>query len=495
VIDVEALRARLATEPYRSAAHVAWRVESVEGLLAHFLASDALSTAIAAETTERNTDDRALIEFGAGRALDTHRFTETDFLEWSTRAGARRPSHITGTVDWTVVESARASLAYLPSDLPQSEFARAYGAGNFALAREIWRNHPWTLVSSRQTASVAHTLATAGDESALPLIDAVRPWQPIESDALTGILRLAQGRNAEAAPLVGSALLHARTEAWMLPGVLESSLVAAVRLASDSAYAPAMLDALSRPYAAQQFDHTRRIALVGAAWQAGQCSPVTLAGLRDMEPHSPWNRAILQLRERCYGEWRLTELHFRAKEELAQFERVEAATVRAESPRESEPFRREVDRNSGKLTKDVLAEEAVDRAPVTFADCRGVHDADLHSPPPPPAFDEDIPPHAADLEPFAREARSLFRGQTDDRGTHERRRRSGVQQKHGGAAVDRQSHQNRAEASVQLEGKGDLRGPKRACGEEGEKEESRSGHARKVGSGHPVFRRRRMKRS
>jgi spermidine synthase len=55
--DAAALRARVAEEPYHSAMSNAWRTESLEGFLAHFIAPDSLARALA-KNEELNTDDR-----------------------------------------------------------------------------------------------------------------------------------------------------------------------------------------------------------------------------------------------------------------------------------------------------------------------------------------------------------------------------------------------------------------------------------------------------
>lgn len=68
--DVPTLRARVREEPYRSAMIAAWRVDDVEGLLAHHLARPSLARALAAtaDPAKLNTDDRNLLEFALARS-------------------------------------------------------------------------------------------------------------------------------------------------------------------------------------------------------------------------------------------------------------------------------------------------------------------------------------------------------------------------------------------------------------------------------------------
>ena len=48
-LDVNAMRRRLGQEPFRGATHVAWRVESAEGVLAHFIANEHVAAAFSRE--------------------------------------------------------------------------------------------------------------------------------------------------------------------------------------------------------------------------------------------------------------------------------------------------------------------------------------------------------------------------------------------------------------------------------------------------------------
>jgi spermidine synthase len=334
-LDADAMRRRLAQEPFRGAAHTAWRVESAEGVLAHFIANENVAAAFSREARDLNTDDRPVIEFGFARSLGRDSFGTTDIIAAARRDRGDRPRSLHGAIDWELVAANRAALAYLPSPDPRNEFARMYGASEFGSAAAAWQASPWTPANSRQLASVAHVLALAGDERAEGFAKQLRVWQPVEADAIAGMLRYRQNRPGEALDLIESALIRYRKDPWPLRGVMESTLTVAAAMAGNPEHAPRILQALSVPYAAYQLEEVRRIAYVAGAWADGRCNSRTMGALAAFEPHTPWVKEILQMRALCYETVRMGELAVRAREELKEFETAEATTASAESIRAS----------------------------------------------------------------------------------------------------------------------------------------------------------------
>jgi spermidine synthase len=338
--DAQRIAARLQSEPFRTAAHVAWRAETVEGILARFVAAEPVARQFAARGDELNTDDRSVIEFSFGRTLGRDLFGTPDIAAAATRMRGARPSQFRGSVDWSRVAAERASLAYLPSIDPRHTFAQTYGNSELGAAASLWIAAPWTPVNSRQRAAVAHVLALVGDARAEAFANELRAWQPIEADAILGILRFAQQRRDEATRHITAALLRYRNNPWPLHGVMESALIVATELAAERAHAEAILDAVSRPYAAYQVEETRRVAAIATAWRTDRCGARTLQALSGVEPHAPWAKEILQMRALCYESIGARELAERAKRELAEFESAEAAVTSssARSVRASPPL-------------------------------------------------------------------------------------------------------------------------------------------------------------
>jgi len=318
-VDVEGIRGRLAQEPFRAATHSAWRVESAEGVLAHFIANEDVASALGKDAPRLNTDDRPVIEFGFARSLGRDSFGTADIAAAATNARGTRPRWLRGAVDWSVVDANRESIAYLPSAGARNEFARMYGASEFGSAAAAWKSAPWTPVNSRQLASIAHVLALSGDSRAEELANELRAWQPVEADAIVGMLRYRQGRSGEALDLIARALIAYRDNPWPLRGVMESTITVAAAITSETPHSP-VLEALSVPYAAYQLEEVRRVAYVARTWAAGQCNGQTIGALRALEPHTAWFKEILQMRALCYEQVRMGELAERARRELTEFE-------------------------------------------------------------------------------------------------------------------------------------------------------------------------------
>ena len=325
--DADQIRQRLAVEPYRSAAHVGWRVETPEGVLSHFIGSEKLAQGAAAGVTQLNTDDRQVIEFSFARALGREDDLTNELVAAARRLNASQPSVVRGTFDWGKVAQNRASLDWLMSTDPKNEFARKYATGDFAGALALWRSAPWQPVNSYDNAMIGHVLANAGDDAALTYVDPLRPWQPAEADALTGLLLYRKGNLAGAASLLSEALGRYREDPWPLLGIMEMAVTMSAETARDPQAADKVLDALSRSYSAYLMESLRTRAYLAAAWQARRCGPATLAALRELEPNIPWTSSVLQTRVVCYSAAGLQDAAARAREDLRRFNGAEMGRV------------------------------------------------------------------------------------------------------------------------------------------------------------------------
>ena len=99
------LRSRLAKEPYAEAINKVWRVDDLEGVLAHHLAGPRVARELAAAAGDRlNTDDRTRIEFAFARHLGRKAFWSSSALhQFALRRDDARPSDFSGSIDWDKV--------------------------------------------------------------------------------------------------------------------------------------------------------------------------------------------------------------------------------------------------------------------------------------------------------------------------------------------------------------------------------------------------------
>lgn len=324
VWDIDRVRARLQSEPYRSAAHVAWRAETAEAFFAHFVAPSSLAREIASKSEEVNTDDRTPIEFGFARAMRNSNLQMGQLLTVARKSGMNRPDHVRGTMDWGAVEANRQSEPLMPSDTPRSRFARTANDLKLREAAAIWRAAPFQTLNSREGALLGLALADAADPAAEVLAQNLGAMQPIEAAVILGSLRLRQGRVAEAAQFIERALTAYRTDPWPLKPVMSVALDTATAIVQrEPSRAAEMTSALSQKFAAGQWNESRHRAHLIAARAAGECGSLEMQALRALEPHAPWEPSVLYARARCYAKAGPADLAERAEEELQQYLRAE----------------------------------------------------------------------------------------------------------------------------------------------------------------------------
>jgi spermidine synthase len=325
--DIARLRQRVASEPYRTALHATWRVESAEGVLSHFLASDRV-TRVASRGASLNTDDRTPIEFGFARSVgDTERFNMNQVTALAFALGAHRPERVAGTVDWQNVLVQRSSETNVsnptpsPEEKAHHEFAALWNSGNFRGAYLSWSEHGrWQPVNSLERAMLAEAQIIGGAENPMPFLQALRTSDPIEADALEAQAMFRIGNVPAATELLRRAFVAYRTYPWAKGPIMVRALHFAVDLGRTNRSSGAILyDAIEHPFAAGEFEQTRRTARLALARSLDDCGPRTIASLRAFEPWVPWDGGGLQLRAGCYEKAGLRDLAATARKELGDF--------------------------------------------------------------------------------------------------------------------------------------------------------------------------------
>jgi spermidine synthase len=331
--DAAVLRARLAEEPYRSALFNVWRVNDLEGLLAHFIATPTLARTIAlAEGDALSTDDLTLVEYGFARGvgrLDSLLKT-TEVRDAAHIRGEDRPVMTGGTVDWWKVDARRQSMIAgqdsspsLPYVLPlatvkHGEALDAWLEGDHARALEAWRAYGHAPEDPVELFMLADVLAERADVGAEAVIAKLRAISPVEADACLGRLRLRQERLEEATAAFEAAYRAWRTDPWPLPYAMRPLLRLAAELArKNAALGERLWRALGEPFAVRVLDRERldtRRAVALAVDPKRLCVEAFAA----YEPYVPWEREFLTARWQCYqgaGDGRAE----RARRELSEF--------------------------------------------------------------------------------------------------------------------------------------------------------------------------------
>ena len=305
--DANALRRRVAQEPFRSAISNAWRVESFEGFLGHFLARHTLARTLAKDQ-DVNTDDRTPIEFGFARGLGgKERFSMDELTTVARARGEDRPA-MSG-VDWNRYYAERATLSWvnaLPAQ-PSAELqARHNAAVDYDSARldsvaAAWRAHRWMPVNSGELAAIGDALADTADDTAIAFAERLRPLRPIDADAIEARLAFRKNNHVVSAALCQKVFAAARRDPWATVDLFGRTLDVANVLGAQQAFAAPLFAALETPFAAGQWNDARRGYRVQIAVKMEGCGPHTIAALRALEPWPPWYEAMLKARADCLG--------------------------------------------------------------------------------------------------------------------------------------------------------------------------------------------------
>ena len=313
--DLAGLRARVASEPYRSALALVWGVDGAEGLYTGFLGSEGLPAQIAAASAgELNTDDRTVLEFEFARTVGRGEiFSLNELRQRLAARGLHRPRVQDVALDWSRVEelrSVRAAaegtatgvLASGDPALRQRLQARdAYIKEDLATARARWMAQSEEPKGPMDLAIVGEILADAGDSRARTYIEQLRAIQPAEADALLARLAARTGDPQRASELLVSAFQGYREHPWSHRKLFHRALDLAFQLTDTRpTVAPALFEALSEPFPAHALQRERLFTRASIGLRP-ELEHLCVAALAPLEPYVPWERGLLQRRAACYA--------------------------------------------------------------------------------------------------------------------------------------------------------------------------------------------------
>ena len=171
----EALRQRIAEEPYRTALAVAWRATQMEGFLARYVAGERLVEEASRNYVHcLNTDDHNRIEYGFARTLGRPGgFSLAKLHERAIALRSHRPACQFEGVDWEGVEDERTAMLVLRATVPdvrdaspsQAAGIRAwtrYLAGDYRGMIWEWESQPRQARYPTETALLALAYAMRG---------------------------------------------------------------------------------------------------------------------------------------------------------------------------------------------------------------------------------------------------------------------------------------------------------------------------------------------
>ncbi|HEX7190748.1 MAG TPA: fused MFS/spermidine synthase, partial [Thermoanaerobaculia bacterium] len=306
--DVDAIRRRVAMEPFASALTRVWDVQGAEGFLSHFVATDAVTRSLARKETLRNTDDQTLIEFGFARSVAEEAFDVNDLTNYALARGGERPQNVRGAIDWNLFYSHRVSVTYMYQPPPKvwlelqtrRRAALAYDKGNLADVVTAWREHPFEPVNSAEQRMLGESLANVGDATALRFATALRPLAPIDATTIVARLAFRRGNMQLAAQLVSSAFSAYHHNAWPNVDLMRRAIELPPLIAKTRSFAPAMAATFDQPWAAGQWQEERRVRRILLDHEVFGCAASTMSALHAVEPWPPWREDVLRIRRDCY---------------------------------------------------------------------------------------------------------------------------------------------------------------------------------------------------
>lgn len=338
-LSSDQLRRRLREQPFREAAARIWYTDELEGVLAHFVATDDVTRTIARRRRPVR-DDRNTIEFGfARRNAAGGRVLYQELRRRASEGGFdRRP--IKGAVDWNRVDELRLalpSIMYQPAGMTDEQRWRADVTQSWLDLSCSDSIASWSRLQQAPRGPLdllvlGTCYARLGDSEALVYANALAPEYETEVLMMKGMMAAAAGSN-DAAKQLRDALIRHRSDPWAPSPLVEATIATSLETAAGWRQQPEELDTLaegfSQSFAVLAAEHRRHDALLFLAeLREIECGPRTIAALGLYEPHVPWTRQFLERRARCYRRTR-HPLMERATADLERFMKHEPAVLSA----------------------------------------------------------------------------------------------------------------------------------------------------------------------
>ena len=194
----------------------------------------------------------------------------------------------------------RADRVSRPAGVSGHSVGRGREPNSIAGAWDLWRQQSEPPRDPSELVMAANLDAERGSDTALPLIERLRGYQPAEADTVLAILRLRQSKLPEAASALESAFARYRVDPWPLMRFKLKALALADELTTrDPQQARRLFDVLRQPFSVRVIDDRRLLMMVDLTTRfdfKGACREPVGA----LEPYVPWTAGFLVLRRDCY---------------------------------------------------------------------------------------------------------------------------------------------------------------------------------------------------
>jgi spermidine synthase len=310
--NIRTLAERIAREPFKSALLYTWRAVDVHGVLAHHVARDFATRAMATKAhAPINTDDRNVVEFGLARAVGRPLHLTSEIRKLARQSSAEYPNIEDGEINWPAVDTAW--LSYIAGQgasitdtagpwqeqTRQRALSRYFEKDDIAGARELWNVQGEGPRDLNELAMVADIEARYGSPAALPLIQRLRALQPGEADTILASLHLRQSNVGQAADSLERAFTRFRSDPWALTSFERKALALAPSVAVGPVLTRRIFEALAEPFANLAVDQMRLLLRAELALSL-PAKNACLATIDAFGQKTPWSERFVQLRRDCY---------------------------------------------------------------------------------------------------------------------------------------------------------------------------------------------------
>jgi hypothetical protein len=307
------LRERIASEVVQSALKHSWKMDDLEGFLAHFIANADWATGVhEIPMMQRNTDDRTVLEYSFAKTVGGPiGFSVEKLREEVRKAGFHRPALGGETIDWDRVEvrrqefnllhSAELSHALLskPGDRALIEAFGGFAVENFRLVIERWPADYRPPANSIQALVLATSYAELGRPECLELLTRTEAEHPIETAAVKAIYHWRAGDAAASSQWLERYFAMLAESPWVIRMISEPALLLSVHISkADPAAAQRFYAQLSRPFASRRYHYPRQLTQAMLAEYVGPEKVVE--SLAKFEPNVPWLSRLLESRAKAY---------------------------------------------------------------------------------------------------------------------------------------------------------------------------------------------------
>jgi spermidine synthase len=312
--SLELLRRRVSQTPFAEALRKAWFTESIEGVLAHYVASPLVAARLAQINGTPNTDDLNRLEYGFARGLaEQATFTTAQLLSTAVSLDADTPQHLTGRVDRSRIQlerllmlaTERVGASQLPGlrgdDIRRAEAIQAFVEKRYSDVLSSWVGQP---SSAMEKLLLLESAAHAGTpEQIRPLLEKVAVDWPADARFAAAVAASRLNAPGTAVSHLREGFAALRSQTWAGAETVESALTMAAELASGHPErAEQFFELLKEPFPGglAEITRLRTLAAIGPSLPANLQARVAAM----FEPYPVWTDRFLEFRANAYRDAR-----------------------------------------------------------------------------------------------------------------------------------------------------------------------------------------------